>query len=96
MAGTGHERLEAYRNGVETHQKAWRDWFTPRIRDNLAVQVSDYARLPVYRWQEPAPSGDKLTGQYSLGLTAVYLALIVLLLGYRALKAYQNYQIVDS
>jgi ABC-2 type transport system permease protein len=96
LSGTGHERLEAYRNGVETHQKAWRDWFTPRIRDNLAVQVSDYARVPVYRWQEPAPSGDKLTGQYSLGLTAVYLALIVLLLGYRALKAYQNYQIVDS
>lgn len=94
LAGTGHERLEAYRSGIEAHQKAWRNWFTPRIRDNQAVQVVDYARLPVYRWQEPAPAGK--TPLNSLALSALYLTLIVILLGHRALKSYQNYQVVDS
>jgi ABC-2 type transport system permease protein len=88
LSGTGHERLSHYRAGVEAHQNMWRDWFTPRIRENQAVWVKDYANLPVYHWQEPAPKG--------LGLIALYLALLAMLLTVLAWRDFHTYEVVDA
>lgn len=52
LAGTGQRRHGHFVGQIGAYHQAWKDFFHPRIDGGLAMTDADFARIPVFRFQE--------------------------------------------
>ncbi|MDQ8034323.1 MAG: ABC transporter permease subunit [Bordetella sp.] len=56
LAGTGQRRHAYFMQQIDTYHLAWKEFFLPRIEASRALSPQDFAAIPVFHWQEEAPS----------------------------------------
>ncbi len=57
LAGTGVQRNLHFKSLINVYHSEWRSFFEPKVLNNLAMQVSDFEKLPRFIWRE-IPAGQ--------------------------------------
>lgn len=87
IAGTGPERYQHFVRQVERYHQTWREYFTPRILQNVAVV--NYTETPAFRFEEEPPAA--LAGRATAGFVGLLLPTFVI--GGAALRNYRRYRV---
>lgn len=87
LAGTGVQRNLYFKNQINSYHNEWRSFFEPKVLNNLAMQVSDFEKLPRFVWQE-IPAGQDQQQMLNKLLLLLLPTVICSGLAYRRLNSY--------
>lgn len=77
LAGTGARRYAHFMTQMADYHRAWKQFFFPRIDGGIAMTEADFARIPVFAWQEEPP--QRVHGQALVSLLQLLAPSLLLL-----------------